>query len=526
MTRPECTASTALLPFLGLVAALLASLDAGAWVVRADTPSAHLDTLPPSAQLTRTQPSPTSADRVSFGVVFSEPVGDTFTSLDVSTTTGSLEASLNVVGEVDVFTVEARINDTGANGVVAIELTGEITDAFLNRVEGGLSPEYTIYNWPGFLKHPQSGRLYAGETHTFSAEASCGGVAHAFEWYRSRSGEVLALGANTSAMEIAPVMPGNSGDYWCRVDFEGTPHDSNTATLEVADHLIMANPPLEARTYVGNAHTFVPEVSGGFAPLRFEWRKGSVIVGTGPVLTLPSVTMNSAGWYYVTVADNLTDQVSAGPIGLDVAPRIAIVSGPAEARRYEGESASFSVQANGGFAPLTCGWHSHAGSLGAGFSLDLANLAEADSGPYWATVADAFTGRASSNTVTLTVRPHLQIVSQPQGATVNEGDSHTFAVAVEGGFAPFAFTWMHNDAPVGTGSTLTLHSIGPIAQGDYMVQVEDDNGDVVVSAPAGLEVLAAPLPALLGRGVACLLLFFALAGWTTGRRGQERSKRS
>jgi hypothetical protein len=331
---------------------------------------------------------------------------------------------------------------------------------------------------------------------------------------------VDALGANTDAIEVGPAAPEDTGGYWCRIDFEGTPYDSNTATLEVADHLLMTGAPQGGRKYVGDAHVFAVALSGGFAPLNYEWRKGADIAGTEPLLSLPFLTLEDAGWYHVTVSDDLADEVSTSPVGLEVARRIAILSGPANTRRYEGEAVSFAIQASGGFVPLTCTWYSAAGQLGEGFSMDLPALTESDTGSYWATVRDSFADRASSNTMTLEVRPHLRITGHPQGATKNEGDGHAFAVAVEGGFEPYVYTWRQNDIPVGASSTLVLDDLTPASAGRYVVEVADDNGDIVVSDAADLEVLASPLPALLGYGLTLLGLALVL----TGRAAQRRRK--
>jgi hypothetical protein len=81
------------------------------------------------------------------------------------------------------------------------------------------------------------------------------------------------------------------------------------------------------------------------------------------------------------------------------------------------------------------------------------------------------------------------IVTQPAGATVYAGGSHTFGVAAQG-TPPFSYQWLFDDnvfLPGATNAQLTLTNLTPAQSGRYSVAITNAAG-FVVSGPATLTV--------------------------------------
>lgn len=81
-------------------------------------------------------------------------------------------------------------------------------------------------------------------------------------------------------------------------------------------------------------------------------------------------------------------------------------------------------------------------------------------------------------------------VGQPVGATIDEGQSHTFSVDVTGAF-PFTYQWLMggSEIPGATGATYTVTNAPPSAAGVYSVRVTNSAGNNT-SAAATLTVRA------------------------------------
>lgn len=96
--------------------------------------------------------TPTNRDTVSFSVIFSESVRDSFNCTDI-TLLGTLAAGATVLVDgatSDSFKVLATPADPNADGTIGISITGEVRDASGNPLAVPLnSPLCTIRNYPG-----------------------------------------------------------------------------------------------------------------------------------------------------------------------------------------------------------------------------------------------------------------------------------------------------------------------------------------------------------------------------------------
>jgi predicted extracellular nuclease len=164
-------------------------------------------------------------------------------------------------------------------------------------------------------------------------------------------------------------------------------------------------------------------VAGGTAPLSYQWRKDTVPLTDGGIvtgaatdtLTLSGVTSGDAGSYDVVVT-NAVDSVTSAPASLTVNPAAvlppSITTEPAPQTVAAGGTATFAVVA-GGTAPLAYQWRKDTVPLANGGpvsgatspTLIISPVAAGDAGNYDVVVTNGVNPPATSIAVALTVTP-------------------------------------------------------------------------------------------------------------------------
>jgi hypothetical protein len=158
-----------------------------------------------------------------------------------------------------------------------------------------------------------------------------------------------------------------------------------------------------------------------------------------------------------------------------------------------GETISLSAQV-AGQEPMTFQWFKNgeaiAGATSRNLSIPGAQLT--DSGQY-TLVASNSLDTATSIAAQVTVNPVIQITTQPESQTVNEGSSVSFSV-IASGPGTLAYQWKKDgqDIPGATSATYTIVNVQPAAAGDYTVVVSNGINPSTTSAPAVLRVNTPP----------------------------------
>lgn len=265
------------------------------------------DFTPPEALITLAGSDPTARDAVAFDLTFNEPV--MFDAGAIQLIPGSLQGTIGVTDANPVFTILITLNDPDADGVVGITLAPDaITDISGNPCPEASSPWYTIHNWPGLSIEPENTRAYLGDAHTFEVAGDFDPITPTYQWKWETPASIVYDGPTVSEWLLSPILPERAGYYWCQITYDGDVHETTHAELRVAAHIEIVNPPDDATVAVGESHTFQVTASGGFTPLNFVWKKGDVIVGSGPALTLNSIQSSHAGTYSVYINDAFTDE--------------------------------------------------------------------------------------------------------------------------------------------------------------------------------------------------------------------------
>jgi len=229
-------------------------------------------------------------------------------------------------------------------------------------------------------------------------------------------------------------------------------------------------------------------VSGGIAPLSFEWVLGADTIGN--TLDLNNLV---AGNYVLFVTDSAGCITVSGPFS------VAEISGPTLIETFAnvlddhcGQSIGTitGITSNGGTGVLTYSWSN--GTIEVGTALDLTNL---PSGNYDLTVTDAVGCQATGSSYLINdiAGPSLDTTLMLVGdAACGGSDGQITNVSATGGIFPYSWSWFEGSTLVGISQNL----IG-VTSGNYSVVVTDSFGCVdSIGTIAILDGLAATIDAI------------------------------
>lgn len=342
---------------------------------------------------------------------------------------------------------------------------------------------------PVFAAQPESQTVPEGATVSFTVEAVGPGPI-SYQWLRN--GSTLG-GATGSVLTIENVTSENAGTYTVEATNTYGTTESNPAVLGVNTPPVITLQPVSQAIASGESATLTVSAAGT-TPMTYTWYLGttgdtSQPQGSGSSFDTGSLSATSSFWARAS-NDFGSDDSETAVITVGQAP--VIVSQPVSLVRNEGQSASFSVSAEGS-APLSYQWQRNGVDLPgqAGTSLSFSSVTSANEGAYRVIISNAF-GQVQSSNATLTVRVPPTITSHPVSQTVTSGSSVEFSVTATG-TAPLNFQWQRNqvDLPGETGPTLIISEVLGGMAGDYRVRVSNAAG-TATSNPATLTVNSPP----------------------------------
>ncbi|WP_309133335.1 GON domain-containing protein [Cellulomonas sp.] len=274
--------------------------------------------------------------------------------------------------------------------------------------------------------------------------------------------------------------------------------------------------PVDTAVASGADATFTVAVRG-LVPVTVRWEVSDdadapwdvVPDATGTTLTLPAVTTAQDGRRFRAVLTSTAGTVTSAAATLTVGPGAPVVTGaPADVSVASGGDAVFTVGAGGDPAPGVrwqvsadggASWADLDGEDGT--TLTLAGVTTAADGLLVRAVLTSAGGTVETGPATLSVAPALPTVAAPVDVRVDEAGRAVFAVDVTGDPEP-AVRWQRSaddgatwqDVAGAVTDVLVLDPVGP-ADDDALVRAVATNAaGSVVSAPARLEVVAAPAP--------------------------------
>ncbi len=310
----------------------------------------NVDKQGPTATFTPVEASRTNADILHMTVTFSEPLAS---PLDVAgvVLSGTLGTAATVaVSETGptTYSVEITLDDPNANGTLGVGIADTVTDRALNPYAGGTSPEWTVTNWCGFIKHPVSAPKYNGAAYTFQVQVCSGAGTPVYVWKWDNGAKTIeVVGTDSPDLEI-PDVTGKGGTYWCEVTYDEVTYSSNKATLFVAAVPSIVQEPQDAAKTAGESCSFSVVATGGFPPLSYEWFKDGQRINTaaGNSLSFARVTLRDAGKYRVIVTDLLGTPVQSREATLEVTGQLVPAAGLGGLAALAGALALMGVRSN------------------------------------------------------------------------------------------------------------------------------------------------------------------------------------
>jgi len=181
-------------------------------------------------------------------------------------TSGSLGATTNTSGQYCFTNL-----DQGAGYAVGVSKPGYAPATSQNiGIESGtifklppirLTATVTPW-WDGFDQQHKAGRGYSHGEYTFTVVPDCGAVTVAYQCkWDDGTDHPPTNGPTTQDWPLTNLTIANIGTYWCVVTYNGTPHESDHATLDIVDHLVIARAPPST------------ERSRRASPSRSTWRR-------------------------------------------------------------------------------------------------------------------------------------------------------------------------------------------------------------------------------------------------------------
>ncbi|MGB3948280.1 MAG: gliding motility-associated C-terminal domain-containing protein, partial [Bacteroidia bacterium] len=215
--------------------------------------------------------------------------------------------------------------------------------------------------------------------------------------------------------------------------------------------------------------------SNGMASLNITGYQNppyTIVWGTNPIQQNDTAIGLSAGTYVVTLTDNSGCEVKDSIIIYQTAsPLTANISNQTNLTCYTNCTGTATVNGNGGGGSYTYAWSTQP-------EQNTANATNLCEGTYTITVAD-INGCSTIDSVTISSPPQLIASITLNNTTCNSNNSATASASVNGGIAPYNFSW-------NTGQTTA--NISNLGSGTYIVTITDSancsTNDTAIIFPA------------------------------------------
>lgn len=345
---------------------------------------------------------------------------------------------------------------------------------------------------------PESVDVKVGEKAVFSVDAS--GKRLRYQWLFNGS---AIRGETGTTLSLSNVQLSDAGLYQVRItDRFGNKNWTKKAELTVTPaesrEISVLEPPQPVSVEEGQPATF--SVSAEGADLTYQWRKnGQNIPGaTGAVFTIPNAKLADRGDYNVKITNKFGINNWTAKAALDVTQNrnITVLEVPQSKSIEEGQSATFSVSAEG--SGIVYQWQKNGQAItgATGTTFTVSNATPADQGEYnvritnqygdnnW-TVKAALEVAAAPAPEPEVVVPEpeenfdpsvITVLERPAAQTVLQGGSAIFTVVATG--TDLTYRWRKDGSviPGATGSSLVLDNVGEQDIGSYQAIIEDGFG--------------------------------------------------
>ncbi len=245
---------------------------------------------------------------------------------------------------------------------------------------------------------------------------------------------------------------------------------------------------------VGQTATF-SVVADGTAPLSYQWQKNGVDVSgaTSASYTTPATVAGDNGAKFDCVVTNVAGSITSSTAVLTVQYAPSITTQPQSQTVTAGQTATFSVVADGNPAPMYQ-WQRNGVDIAGAASASYTTPATVagDNGSSYDCIATNSIGSATSASAVLTVQYAPSITTQPADQTVTVGQTATFSV-VANGTAPLSYQWRKNGVNI-AGATSANYTTPATVAGDDGTKFDCVVTNIVGNVTSSAAVLTVKAP--------------------------------
>ena len=368
-------------------------------------------------------------------------------------------------------------------------------------------------------KEPEDYTGYIGSTATFTVEAEGEDLQYQWQVFKNNTWANCSVkdGAKTDTLSLEAKESRNGSNYHCVItDKNGNTVTSNKATLNVVTLLKIETQPEDFTAAAGEMATFTVAAQG--SGLKYQWqtfKNGSwtnCSINDGArtdTLSLEAKESRNGSKYQCVITDKNGNTVTTNEVKLTVATPLIIETQPEDVSGAAGEMATFTVAAEG--SGLKYQWQTLKNgawtncSVNDGAKTDTLTLAIKDSrndSKYQCVITDKNGATVTTETVTLTVKKEVIIVTEPSDYCAYVlGETATFTIEAEGEGLKYQWQVLKNGAwtncSINDGAktkTLSLEVKSSRDGSEYRCVVTDKFGNSAESCTVTLTIAKALEP--------------------------------
>ncbi len=391
----------------------------------------------------------------------------TFMANAVGSPAPAVQWEVSIAG--GAFTAIPGANSTTYTFVAGPNDNGNVYRAVFTNVCGSdVSGEAMLnfYALPAITQQPTAVAVCQGNSFTLTVGAV--GTGLTYQWRK----DGIDIPSGTSRdYTVAAASANDAGFYTVVVsNICNQPVESNPVNVVVNATPVITVQPIPVTVCQGAFAQFSVQAAG--TGLSFQWRRNNTDIAgaTNTFYTIPAAQLSDAGSYTVAITGACGTPVVSDAAQLTVETAPVIAQQPTNVVVCAGNSASFTVGANG--SNLTYQWQLNGADIAAtGSTLTLNNVSAANAGSYRVIVTGSCGTPVISAVATLTVNEAPMIATDVQNQTVCEGRDVTFTVNATGTGLTYQWTFNGSPIPGANAASYTVFNANINNAGDYQVTV-------------------------------------------------------
>jgi hypothetical protein len=348
--------------------------------------------------------------------------------------------------------------------------------------------DLTIGYAPRITLQPSSITVNGGSTATFTINADGVTSGVYFTWLKNGVTVYKQFAMAYTSSYTTPVLSstdsGSKYSVYVNNAFGDITSEEVTLTVLTVSPSITVQP--QSTNVINNNSVTLSVTATGDVPMTYQWTSNGINIpdATNNTYTTPLLGPSDDGTHFAVTVTNSAGSVTSQDAIISIVYIASITTQPESATVINGNTATFSITAIG-TEPLSYQWTKNGSNISGATeaSYTTSALGPSDNGATYAVKVTNDYGFATSSNATVSIVYTPAIVTQPQNATVINGNTTTFSISATG-TEPLSYQWTKDgiDISGATGTSYTTTALGPSDNNSiYAVKVTNDYGSVTSS---------------------------------------------